>query len=112
MDDPISQNELFAPVTCVYSAKTFCDAVEMANDSIYGLTAAIHTKDLNRAMEFSRRMISGVVSVNGGTHGSEPHMPFGGRKASGNGTREPGPEAIEVYSTTKNIVINYSGEQV
>jgi acyl-CoA reductase-like NAD-dependent aldehyde dehydrogenase len=107
MSDPISRDELFAPVTCVYRADSFQHALTLANDCEYGLTAAIHTHDLNRTMEFSQKVNAGVVSINGGTHGSEPHMPFGGRKASGNGTREPGPEAIDLYSITKNIIINF-----
>jgi alpha-ketoglutaric semialdehyde dehydrogenase len=80
--------------------------VTLANDSDYGLTAAIHTRDINRAHEFARRAEAGVVSINAGTYGSEPHMPFGGLKQSGNGTREPGTEALDIYSNLKNVLIN------
>jgi len=76
------------------------------NDSPYGLTACIHTQNLRRAMQFVKRAQVGVVSVNAGTFGSEPHMPFGGLKESGNGTREPGTEALDVYSNWKTVYLN------
>lgn len=101
--DAISQKELFGPIASLYRVKNFDEAVELANCSEYGLTSAIHTRNLHRAVEFSRRMKAGVVNVNGGTHGSEPHMLFGGVKQSGNGTREPGREALDVYSNYKTV---------
>jgi aldehyde dehydrogenase (NAD+) len=78
----------------------------LANASPYGLTACIHTLNFHRAMEFSQKIQAGVSVINAGTFGSEPHMPFGGLKQSGNGTREPGTEALDVYSDLKNIIIN------
>ena len=75
----------------------------LANLTQYGLTACIHTRNLDRAMAFGQRVQAGVVVANAGTYGSEPHMPFGGLKASGNGSREPGVEALDVYSETKVI---------
>ena len=104
--DEISVTELFGPITCLYRARDFAQALHMANDSPYGLTAAIHTRSIHRATEFTRKIQAGVAVVNGGTHGSEPHMPFGGLKQSGNGSREPGPEALDVYSELKDIYIN------
>jgi aldehyde dehydrogenase (NAD+) len=70
------------------------------------LTAAIHTRHLDRAFAFAEQAQAGVVSINGGTHGSEAHFPFGGVKASGNGTREPGTEALDVYSELRNVAVN------
>jgi aldehyde dehydrogenase (NAD+) len=102
-DDDYSKTELFGPVTALYPVKDFAEAVALANRSPYGLTASIHTRSWNRAQEFQRRVEAGVVVVNGGTHGSEPHMPFGGVKDSGNGIREPGPEALDFYSNTKTV---------
>lgn len=99
----ISQKELFGPITILYRVKTFQDAIDLANDSEYGLTACIHTKNFDRAIRFSEKIHTGVAVVNGGTYGSEPHMPFGGMKQSGNGTREPGTEALDVYSELKDI---------
>jgi acyl-CoA reductase-like NAD-dependent aldehyde dehydrogenase len=102
-DDEISVRELFGPVACLYRVAGFEEAIALANNSPYGLTACIHTKSLDRAAEFVRRVEAGTVSVNAGTYGSEPHMPFGGVKQSGNGSREPGPEAIDFYSNLKNV---------
>lgn len=110
-DDEVSRKELFGPITNLYRVKGFEEAVAWVNDCDYGLTASIHTRNYNRALEFTRRAQVGVATVNGGTHGSEPHMPFGGVKQSGNGGREPGPEALDVYSNVKVIyhVVDPSG---
>ncbi|QGY39009.1 aldehyde dehydrogenase family protein [Pseudodesulfovibrio cashew] len=101
--DELSKAEVFGPVTVLYSARDFHEAVEIVNDSPYGLTAAIHTKSVHRTGEFVNRVQTGVVMINAGTYGSEPHMPFGGLKLSGNGTREPGTEALDVYSNLKDV---------
>lgn len=103
--DDISETELFGPIACLYRARDFHDALAMANDSPYGLTACIHTKSFHRAIEFTQKVHSGVAVVNAGTYGSEPHMPFGGPKQSGNGSREPGTEALDVYSELKDVYI-------
>ena len=110
--DEISTTELFGPVTCLYRAADFPDALRLANDSPYGLSACIHTRNLHRATEFTRKVQVGVAVVNAGTHGSEPHMPFGGLKQSGNGWREPGTEALDVYSDLKAIYVNIDPEAV
>ena len=103
--DEISTSELFGPVTCLYRVKDFAEALSLANDSPYGLTACIHTRSIHRAMEFAQKVQTGVAVVNAGTYGSEPHMPFGGLKQSGNGWREPGTEALDIYSNLKDIYI-------
>jgi aldehyde dehydrogenase (NAD+) len=108
----ISQKELFGPIACLYRAKDFTEALSLANDSHYGLTACIHTGNYHRAMEFVRKVQSGVAVVNAGTYGSEPHMPFGGTKESGNGSREPGTEALDVYSALKNIYLNVDTDRL
>ena len=108
----ISTTELFGPITCLYRVNDFAEALQLANDSPYGLTACIHTRNIHRATEFTRKVQTGVAVVNAGTYGSEPHMPFGGVKQSGNGTREPGTEALDVYSNLKNIIINIDPEQL
>jgi len=104
--DEISTKEIFGPITCLYRVKDFAEALSLANDSPYGLTACIHTRSIHRAIEFTQKVQAGVAMVNAGTYGSEPHMPFGGLKQSGNGTREPGTEALDVYSDLKDIYIN------
>ena len=106
-DAEISVSELFGPVTCLYRVTGFDEALRRANQSPYGLTACIHTRSLHRALEFTRRVQAGVAVVNAGTYGSEPHMPFGGVKFSGNGTREPGTEALDVYSNLKNVILTF-----
>jgi len=103
-DSFISQEELFGPVTCLYKVNDLDQALELANNAQYGLTACIHTTNMHRAQYFTRNVEVGVAVVNGGTFGSEPNMPFGGVKNSGNGLREPGTEALEVYSNYKNII--------
>ena len=105
-DDEISKTELFGPIACMYRVKDFGEALALANDSPYGLTACIHTRSLDRAMEFTRKVQAGVAVVNAGTYGSEPHMPFGGVKQSGNGWREPGTEALDIYSDLKDVYIS------
>ena len=108
----ISTAELFGPIACLYRVKDFADALALANDSPYGLTACIHTRSLHRAVQFTQKVQSGVAVVNAGTYGSEPHMPFGGRKQSGNGWREPGTEALDVYSELKDVYINIDPEKL
>lgn len=108
----ISCTELFGPITILYRVQDFEEALTVANDSPYGLTASIHTRNLHRAMDFCLRVQSGVAVVNAGTFGSEPHMPFGGVKQSGNGSREPGTEALDIYSDLKDIYIIVDPSQV
>jgi len=105
-DQSISRSELFGPVAQLYRVSDFHDALSMANNSPYGLTACIHTQNFDRATHFTQKVDAGVVVVNAGTYGSEPHMPFGGVKSSGNGTTEPGTEALDVYSCLKDIYTN------
>ena len=111
-NDEISRNELFGPITCLYRVKNFDDAIALANDSPFGLTASIHTQNINRAMAFIGQIQSGVAVVNGGTYGSEPHLPFGGLRQSGNGWREAGTQALDVYSDVKTVYINHNPGQV
>lgn len=102
-NDEISTRELFGPIATLYRVDDFRKALTFANDSPYGLTACIHTRNFDRAIEFVHKIQAGVAVVNAGTYGSEPHMPFGGLKQSGNGTREPGTEALDVYSELKDV---------
>jgi aldehyde dehydrogenase (NAD+) len=111
-NDEISQLELFGPVTCLYRVADFEQAVTMANSTSFGLTGAIHTRSMHRVQEFIRRYQGGLVSVNGPTYGAGPHMPFGGVKNSGNGFREPGSEALDVYTEWKTVVVNHNPRAV
>ncbi len=110
--DEISTAELFGPIACLYRVKNFDEALALANDSPYGLTACIHTRSLHRAMQFTQKVQSGVAVVNAGTYGSEPHMPFGGVKQSGNGSREPGTEALDIYSNLKDVYSTFDPAQL
>ncbi len=111
-NDEISRQELFGPITCLYRVHDFEEAVALANATDFGLTASIHTRSLHRAMAFIGRIQAGVAVVNGGTYGSEPHMPFGGLRQSGNGWREAGTAALDVYSDLKTIYINHDPAQL
>jgi len=111
-DAGISRDEVFGPVTCLYRVRDFDDAIRMANDTKFGLTSAIHTRSIHRAEVFRERVRSGVVSINGPTYGSEPHMPFGGLNDSGNGFREAGTEALDVYSDWKTVYVKHDPDQV
>jgi acyl-CoA reductase-like NAD-dependent aldehyde dehydrogenase len=105
VDAEISCTELFGPVTLLYRVRDLDEAIAVVNDSPYGLTSSIHTASVHRAMRFADRAQAGVVVVNAGTHGSEPHMGFGGVKQSGTGWREAGIEALDVYSDLKYVNI-------
>ncbi len=102
-DAQLSCRELFGPVTILYRVRDLDEAIALVNDSPYGLTSAIHTGSIHRALRFADAVEAGVVVVNGGTHGSEPHMGFGGVKQSGTGWREAGVEALDVYSEWKYV---------
>ena len=106
-DNALFHQELFGPVTCLYRVKGFDEAVALANATAFGLTGAIHTRNCHRIEEFITRYQAGLVSINGPTYGAGPHMPFGGVKNSGNGFREPGTEALDVYCEWKTVVVNH-----
>ncbi len=111
-ESEISRSELFGPISCLYRVRSFDEAIRIANASPFGLTAAIHTASVHRAMTFLGRIQAGVAAVNGATYGSEPHMPFGGLRQSGTGWREAGTEALDVYSEWKTIYINHDPTEV
>jgi aldehyde dehydrogenase (NAD+) len=111
-DAEITRAELFGPITCLYRVQGFQEALALADDSPFGLTAAIHTQNIHRALSFIGRIKAGVASINGGTYGSEPHMPFGGLRQSGNGWREAGTEALDVYSDWKTVYIAHDPDAV
>ena len=106
LDSDFAKKEIFGPVVVLYAVRDFEEALKLASRSRYKLAAAIHTKSIIRAMEFARRHKAGVVQINGSTHGSEPHMPFGGSGLSGNGWREPGTAALDFYSNWKQVRVD------
>jgi aldehyde dehydrogenase (NAD+) len=104
----IAQEEIFGPVVAVMPVENFEQAVEVANGVVYGLSASIYTRDVNRAFQAMRDLHTGIVYVNAPTIGAEVHLPFGGTKQTGNGHREAGNAAIEFYSEWKTLYLDYS----
>jgi len=109
INSALACDEVFGPVLAVFKVSGFEDAIEKINSSGYGLTASIFTGNVNLAMLALERINAGCCYINAPTFGSEPHMPFGGVKNSGNGSREPGLQALDVFSEWKTIYIDYSG---
>jgi aldehyde dehydrogenase (NAD+) len=105
----IAQEEIFGPVVSVIPCKSFEQAVAIGNGVQYGLSASIYTRDINRAFAAMRDMDTGIFYVNAPTIGAEVHLPFGGTKATGNGHREAGTAALDVFSEWKSIYIDFSG---
>ncbi len=106
-DMRISQEEIFGPVVSVIEAGDMYEAVQIANDTKYGLSSAVYTKDLRNAFETISKLRSGIGYVNQGPTGAEVHLPFGGLKETGSG-RESGEAAIENYTEKKAIYVDYS----
>lgn len=98
--------ELFAPVLAVVPVDGVDAAIRAANDTPYGLSAALFTKDLGAALRYVRRIEAGLVRVNGDTTGVDPHAPFGGVKGSSSGSREQGPAAREFYTELRTVQVS------
>jgi aldehyde dehydrogenase (NAD+) len=105
----IAREEVFGPVLVVIDTDGFDDAIDIVNDTEYGLSAAIYTRDVNAAMRATQRIDTGIVYVNAPTIGAEIQLPFGGTKHTGNGYREAGRRGLEQFSETKTVYIDYSG---
>ncbi len=107
----IAREEIFGPVVCILAADSLDDALEIANDTLYGLSSSIYTQDLNKAFVAVRELETGITYVNSSTIGAETHLPFGGTRRSGNGHREGAAHtAIEVFSEWKTVYVDYSGK--
>ncbi|MEI7645687.1 MAG: aldehyde dehydrogenase family protein [Chloroflexales bacterium] len=105
----IAREEIFGPVLSVIEVDSLDEAVAVANDVAYGLSASIYTRDINAAFRAMLGLQSGIVYINAPTIGAEIHLPFGGVKATGNGHREAGPTMLDVFSEWKSVYIDYSG---
>jgi aldehyde dehydrogenase (NAD+) len=108
-DMRIAQEEIFGPVVSVMPCRSFEEAVEIGNNVPYGLSAAIYTQDINRAFAAMRDLYTGIFYVNAPTIGAEVHLPFGGTKNTGNGHREAGTAALDVFSEWKSVYVDFSG---
>jgi alpha-ketoglutaric semialdehyde dehydrogenase len=106
----VAREEIFGPVTSVIPVQSLDQAIEVVNQSEYGLSASIYTQDVNRAFRAMRDVDTGILYVNAGTIGAEIQLPFGGTKATGNGHREAGTAALDVFSEWQALYIDYSGK--
>jgi len=106
----VAQEEIFGPVTAVIEVSSVDEGIKAVNSTKYGLSSSIYTRNINNAFRFMRDAETGIVYVNAGTIGAEIQLPFGGMKATGNGHREAGRAALDVYSEWKSIYIDYSGK--
>ncbi len=105
----IAREEIFGPVLSCIKVKDFDEAVKVLNDTPYGLSSSIYTRNVNLAMKAIEVLEAGITYVNAPTIGAECHMPFGGVKDTGNGHREGGWTAYDIFSEPKTVYIDYSG---
>ena len=103
----IAREEIFGPVLAVMRAKDFDDAMRIANDIPFGLSASIQTTNLSRVFDYVYRMEAGLLTVNLPSAGVEYQLPFGGTKDSSFGPKEQGPAALEFYSDYKTVYLKY-----
>jgi alpha-ketoglutaric semialdehyde dehydrogenase len=104
-DMTIAREEIFGPVLAVIKVKDYDEALKLANDTEFGLSASLFTNNLHRAFDFAERCEVGLVNINNETGGAEPQAPFGGMKNSSYGSREQGQAAKEFFTTSKTITI-------
>jgi len=107
--DRIAQEEIFGPVLSMVSVDDYQGAVTALNQTRYGLSSSIFTRDVNTAFRAMRDFETGIVYVNAGTTGAEVHLPFGGWKETGNGHREAGHAALDSFTEWKSIYVDFSG---
>src|SRR5689334_23022079 len=105
----IAQEEIFGPTVSLIEVRDFDEAIRIANGIRYGLSSSVFTRDVNKAFRAMRDLAAGITYVNAGTTGAEVHLPFGGTKDTGNGHREAGQAALDVFTEWKSIYVDYSG---
>jgi aldehyde dehydrogenase (NAD+) len=106
----LEAEEIFGPVLSIIEVDSLEEAIEVNNRSQYGLSTSIFTQDVNRAFTAMRDIFTGLVYINHGTTGAEIQFPFGGVRGTGNGHREAGQAALEVFTEWKSIYVDYSGK--
>lgn len=106
----IAQEEIFGPVVSLIPVGSFEEAIEVNNGVTYGLSSSIFTNDVNRVFKAQRDLDTGIVYVNAGTTGAEIHLPFGGTKGTGNGHRDSGVAALDVFTEWKAVYVDFSGK--
>ena len=107
--DRIGQEEIFGPVLSIIGVDDYGSAMLALNQTRYGLSSSIFTRDVNQAFRAMRDFETGIMYVNAGTTGAEVHLPFGGWKETGNGHREAGSVALDTYTEWKSIYVDFSG---
>jgi acyl-CoA reductase-like NAD-dependent aldehyde dehydrogenase len=105
----IAQEEIFGPTLSLIRVRDEAEAVRVSNGIAYGLSSSIFTRDVNRAFRAMRDLEAGITYINAGTIGAEVHLPFGGTKDTGNGHREAGQAALDVFTEWKSVYVDYSG---
>ncbi|GGP16577.1 aldehyde dehydrogenase family protein [Oceanobacillus neutriphilus] len=110
IDMRIAQEEIFGPVVSLIEVNDFDEAIIANNKVKYGLSSSIFTQDVNRVFKAQRDLDTGIVYVNAGTTGAEIHLPFGGTKGTGNGHRDSGVQALDVFTEWKAVYVDYSGK--
>jgi acyl-CoA reductase-like NAD-dependent aldehyde dehydrogenase len=106
----VAQEEIFGPTTALIRVRDVDEAIRVSNGIKYGLSSSIFTRDVNKAFRAMRDLEAGITYINAGTIGAEVHLPFGGTKDTGNGHREAGQAALDVFTEWKSIYVDYSGK--
>jgi acyl-CoA reductase-like NAD-dependent aldehyde dehydrogenase len=106
----IAREEIFGPVLSVLKVKDADEAIRVLNDSSYGLSSSIYTRDVNLAFKAIEDIEAGITYVNGPTIGAEVHLPFGGVKDTGNGHREGSFTVFDIFTEWKSVYVDYSGK--
>jgi alpha-ketoglutaric semialdehyde dehydrogenase len=106
----IAQEEIFGPTTALIRVRDLDEAIRVSNGVEYGLSSSIFTGDVNKAFRAMRDLDTGITYINAGTIGAEVHLPFGGTKHTGNGHREAGQAALDVFTEWKSVYVDYSGK--
>jgi aldehyde dehydrogenase (NAD+) len=106
----VAREEIFGPVVSLIEVNSFEEAIAVLNDTPYGLSSSIYTRDVNLAFQAMRDIEAGITYINGPTIGAEVHLPFGGVKQTGNGHREAGSTALDIFTEWKTVYVDFSGQ--
>ncbi|MBN1284797.1 MAG: aldehyde dehydrogenase family protein [Anaerolineae bacterium] len=105
----IAQEEIFGPVLSIIECSTLEEAIQINNNTAYGLSSSLFTENVNAAFQAIRDLSTGIVYINHGTIGAEIQFPFGGTRGTGNGMREAGQTALDTFTEWKAVYVDYSG---
>ncbi|GAA2803138.1 aldehyde dehydrogenase family protein [Kitasatospora sp. CM 4170] len=108
-DHPLRREEFFGPVAVLHAAADLDEAVALANDTPYTLSASIHTRDLDAALVAADRLDAGMIRVNAPSSGVDFHLPFGGAKGASHGGREQGTAALDFYTQSRTVTLLPAG---